>query len=303
MFEIISNAYGSVLWALYRAYKIEKETFKSVMHPGTFLSGALAGAVARATVLPIDRGGPKGASQAMLRRMPQMGCLMLFYVPIAGTLLPGTEKSPGGKMCTTFLIAAMAGFNMRLLCNPLSRVLDEAHRTGKPPVDICRIFKTNTILQFWYTGPNLIVNALYFGTLLTVFEGLRRFSERNWLPIKKNAIQETIMLDSGEIEVIETPAPAGLGVIDRNFSMDNYVATIGANFVIGGTAAAVASTVCFPYSAHRYMHTVIHDSAICRGLLPTLVKEVPMMAVFFAAFSAFQPIFAARHGTRCGFGY
>lgn len=306
MFEIVTYAYSSLLWTTYRLYKIEGETWKTFLHPGTFLSGAVAGGVARAAVLAIDRGGTKGAAQTVGRRVPQMGFLMMFYVPVAANLLPGLEKNPFAKMCTTFLVASMAGFNMRLVTNPISRVLDEARRTGKSPQEVCRVFKSKTILQFWYTGPNLFANALYFGTMLTVFEGLRRYAERNWFPIQRNAVEETVVMQNGEVQLVETPAPekkGTLAVVDRNFNAHNYRTTIATNFVLGGTAAAVASTVCYPYSAHRYLQTVIYDSAICRGLLPTLAKEVPMMAVFFATFSVLQPLFSSRHGTRCGFGY
>lgn len=76
----------------------------------------------------------------------------------------------------TFLIGACAGFNMRLFCNPISRVADECRRTNSNPFDVIKQFRSKTLLHFWYTGPGLFVNAVYFGTLFTVFEGLRRFT-------------------------------------------------------------------------------------------------------------------------------
>jgi hypothetical protein len=305
MFEILSYAYASALYVVGRAIKIEKETFKTFTDPGTFLSGAIAGGVGRVAAIPFDQGGKKGIQQTVARRMPQFGLLMMFYCPIAHKLLPGLETDPKSKMLTTFMIGAAAGFNMRFLCNPVSRVMDESLRTGKPPLDVVRILKNKTILQFWYTMPNLLANAVYFGTLFTVFEGMRRFNERNFVPIqRKREDDDEILLmgDDGQVQVVTKPH-TGPSVVDHNWSWRNYTATVASNFVVGGAAATVASTVCYPLSAHQYMQTVIHDSALCRGLLPTLLKEVPMMAVAFATFSALQPLLAPRHGVRCGFGY
>lgn len=305
MFEIVTYTYASVCWFIGRVNSIEKQTFKSVTDPGTFVSGALAGALGRCASLPFDKGGAKGVSQTIARRMPQFGCLMMFYCPVAAHLLPGLEKKPRSKMATTFLIGACAGFNMRLVCNPISRVADECLRTQKSPQDIIRILKNKTILQFWYTGPNLFASALYFGTLFTVFEGLRRYNERNFLPIRHNGPVETDAAsggaESGQQEALRPRK--GPAVVDRNYNMYNYVSQSAANAVIGGTAAAIATTVCYPYSAHRYLQTVIHNSAVCRGLLPTLLKEVPMMTVFFGTFTLLEPFLSPRHGVRAGFGY
>ncbi|KPA83279.1 putative mitochondrial hypothetical protein [Leptomonas pyrrhocoris] len=304
MFEVVTYTYGFVLYVAGRTIKIEKETFKTFTDPGTFLSGAIAGGVGRAAAIPFDQGGKKGIQQTIGRRMPQFGLLMMFYCPIAHKLLPGLEHDPRSKMLTTFMIGAAAGFNMRLLCNPISRVLDESLRTGKQPLDVARILKNKTILQFWYTTPNLLGNAFYFGTLFTVFEGLRRFNERNLVPIRRYEGEDEVLLmgDDGQVQVVSKPhtAPA---VVDHNWSWRNYAMTVTSNFAVGGAAATVASTVCYPFSAHQYMQTVIHDSAICRGLVPTLMKEVPMVAMMFATFSAIQPLLAPRHGVRCGFGY
>lgn len=304
MFEIVSYAYASVLYILGRTIKIEKETFKTFTDPGTFLSGAIAGGMGRAAAYPFDHGGKKGFTQTIGRRMPQYGLLMMFYCPVAHKLLPGLEENPRSKLLTTFMIGAAAGFNMRFLSNPISRVMDESLRTGKPPMDVARILKNKTILQFWYTMPNLLANAVYYGTLFTVFEGLRRFNERNFVPIIRNEAEGEMLLmgDDGQAHLV-TPQHAGPSVVDHNWSWRNYTTTVASNFVVGGAAATVASTVCYPLSAHQYMQTVIHDSAMCRGLIPTLMKEVPMVAVMFATFSAVQPLLAPRHGVRCGFGY
>ncbi|KAK7201106.1 hypothetical protein NESM_000171200 [Novymonas esmeraldas] len=306
MFELVAYVYNGALTAVYRAWKIEGATPKTLTDPGTFLSGAIAGGLGRAIAVPFDQGGPKGFAQTVGRRMPQFGCLMMFYCPIAHKLLPGLEGDPQSKMLTTFLIGAFAGLNMRLVCNPISRTMDESQRIGKSPMDTARLMKNKTILQFWYTTPNLIANAVYFGTLFTVFEGLRRFNERNFMPIVQNeAAEETLVMgDDGQVQIVGAPPRrTGPAVVDHNWNWKNYTTTIASNFVLGGAAATVASTVCYPLSAHQYMQTVIHDSAICRGLVPTLLKEVPMVAVTFGAFSALQPLLAPRHGVRCGFGY
>lgn len=307
MFEILTFAYNSALVAVSRSIKIEKETLKSITDPGTFLSGAFAGGLGRAVVIPFDQGSAKATLQTIGRRMPQFGCLMMFYCPVARKLLPGLEDDPRSKMLTTFMIGAFAGLNMRLVCNPVSRVLDESARIGKSPMDTARMMKNRTILQFWYTTPNLIANAVYFGTLFTVFEGLRRFNERNFVPIVRYQLEQDDALlvgEGGQVQVVGgSKRRHGPAVVDHNWSWKNYTATVASNFVLGGAAATVATTVCYPISAHQYMQTVIHDSAICRGLVPTLMKEVPMVAVMFGTFSAIQPLLAPRHGVRCGFGY
>ncbi|KAG5498719.1 hypothetical protein JKF63_03007 [Porcisia hertigi] len=306
MFELVTYVYNSVLTVAYRGWKIEKETPKTLTDPGTFLSGAIAGGLGRAAALPFDQGGPKGLVQTVGRRLPQFGFLMMFYCPIAHKLLPGLEQDPLSKMSATFMVGALAGLNMRLVCNPISRVLDESRRLGRSPMDTVRVMKNKTILQFWYTTPNLISNAAYFGTLFTIFEGLRRFNERNLVPIEQNDSpgETPAMETSDEVQIVGyTPSRRGPAVVDHNWNWRNYTTTVASNFVLGGAAATVASTICYPLSAHQYMQTVIHDSAICRGLVPTLLKEVPMVAVMFGTFSAVQPLFAPRHGVRCGFGY
>lgn len=309
MFELFASAYNSVWYTLGRVHKIEKETFKSVMDPGTFLSGCVAGGVGRMAALPFDKGGAKGVAQTIGRRAIQGGFLFMFYVPVAASLLPGLEKNPLSKMATTFLIGACAGFNMRFVCNPISRVADECMRTGKSPREVFNIFKSKTVLQFWYVGPNLIANALYFGVLFTVFEGLRRFNERNLLPLTVNEkTEEERALEAQAKQLVdEELAARGIrrkpDVANRNFNLTNYVSTAVCNTTIAGVAALVASTACYPYSAHRYLQTVIYDSALCRGLVPTLLKEVPMMAATFGTFALIEPILSWRHGVRCGFGY
>lgn len=297
MFELLATGYTNVLWAVASVLGIEKNTLKSVTDPGTFLSGALAGGMARAFVLPLDRGGQKGIARTVFRRMPQAGCLMLFYTTSAAQMLPGTEKDPARKMASTFLVASMAGFNMRLLCNPITRVGDESLRTGDSPLHTIRKFRSKTILQFWYCAPNLFANALYFGLLLTTFEGLRRFSERNFVSIRKEkAVASREATHGGKIE--------GSPYMPKDLvNTSNYIPVATTNAICGGIAAAFASTVCYPYSASRYMQTVIHESALCRGLRSTLLKEVPFIAITFGTFSLLQPIFSPQHGARCGFGY
>lgn len=291
MFEFLSYGYANALWTVSNLYKIEKNTVKSFTDPGTFISGAIAGGLARTLTLSVDKGGVKGIKQTVLRRMPQMGFLMMFYTSSASKVLPGTENDPARKMAATFLCASCAGFNMRFVCNPITRVGDESLRTGASAMDTIRKFKSKTILQFWYCSPNLIANAMYFGVLLTTFEGLRRFTERNFLPITKNT------------QPVTDPTELALLGDSGEFTMRNYIGGATANFVCGGIAAGFASTVCYPYSAHRYMQTVIHDSSLCRGLVPTLMKEVPQVAIALGTFSLLQPIFGRHHGVRCGFGY
>ncbi|RNF17173.1 hypothetical protein TcG_05804 [Trypanosoma cruzi] len=274
--------FTGITWTLDRLRKIERRSAIILTDPYVFLSGGLAGLAGRAAAIPFDHGGIKGPAQACYRRIPQFGILIWVYVPLASQLLPGTEREPPLKAFTTFIIGAFAGFVMRLICSPVNRVRDECLRTGDSFLKTCQIFKSKTVLQFFYTTPPLMANAIYFGTLLTVFEGLRRFCERNRL------LSINVEKDKNGKDV---------------FELGNYAAVACVNTVVGGVAAGVASTVCYPLSAHTYKQTVIHDSAICRGLLPTLKKEMPMMAVSFGVFSLLQPIIAPHHGIRVGFGY
>lgn len=296
MFELLATGYANVLWVVSSLMKIENNTFTSVTDPGTFLSGALAGSIGRALVLRQDNGGSKGAVKAVFRRAPQMGCLMLFYTASASKVLPGTEKDPARKMAATFLVGSMAGFNMRLFCNPITRVGDESARTGQSFLQTIRKFRSKTILQFWYCGPNLFANALYFGVLFTTFEGLRRFSERNFASCR--AQKSTVDSSTGENAMEQCSS-----TVPKIANTNSYLSVAITNTICGGFAAAFATTVSYPYSAHQYMQTVIHDSALCRGLLPAIKKEVPLIAISFGTFSLLQPFFSPQHGPRCGFGY
>ncbi|AAZ11912.1 uncharacterized protein TEOVI_000100300 [Trypanosoma equiperdum] len=279
---VLTTVVGGIGTTFERLHKIERQKLAVLRDPLVLVTGSMAGLAGRAVALPFDEGGNKGPKRALQRRAPQFGILMWFYVPVSARLLPGTEVNPPYKAFTTFMIGAVAGFVMRLICNPINRVSDECLRTGDSFRKTCQIFRSKTILQFFYTTPPLMVNAVYFGTLLTVFEGLRRFCERNRiLPLR-------VERDSSGKEII-------------NF-VNHFTVGVG-HTVVGGVAAAVASTVCYPLSAHFYQQTVIHDSAICRGLMPTLRKEVPMMAVSFGVFSLLQSLLARHHGPRAGFGY
>lgn len=313
MFEVVTYTYNTTLWVTGRFFKAEWDMRRGIHDPGTFLSGAMAGGLARLATLGIDRGGGKGALQTVCRRMPQFGLLMMFYCPTASHLLPGQEREPSAKMWTTFIIGACAGLNMRFLCNPIARVATECVRTGQRSSDVIRTLKNKSVLHFWYTGPNLLANALYFGVLFTVFEGLRRFTERNVLPLCTTdtaarmapiapATVGVNTMDHGDV-VPAQPAPHTPA--DRYITQAQriYLYTVFAHTMLGGIAAAVATTLCYPYSAHAYVQTVIHNSALCRGFIPTLRKEVPLMALSFGIFSMLQPLLSPRHGVRCGFGY
>lgn len=255
-----------VAWTGDKFKKLENRGAIIFTDPFVFLSGGIAGAVGRAAALPFDQGGRKGAVQAVYRRIPQFGILMWMYVPLSSKINVDIYEPPH-KLFSTFFLAFLAGFVMRVICNPVNRIRDEAMRTGDSFLATAQSLRKKTLLQFYYTTPNLFANALYFGVLIASFEGVRRFMERN------------------------------------GASTDSYASVVLTNTVAGGAAATIATTACYPYSAHRYLQTVIHDSALCRGLGATLLKEVPMMAVSFGTFSALQPLFAPHHGKRVGFGY
>jgi hypothetical protein len=253
-------------WVADKFKKLESRGSVVFADPFVFLSGGLAAIAGRAAAIPFDQGGPKGPVQAIYRRIPQFGIVMWVYVPLASKINVDIAE-PGHKMFSTFFIGFLAGLVMRVICNPVNRIRDESLRTGENFLTTAKSLRSKTYLQFYYTTPNILAGALYYGVLMVCFEGIRRFMERN------------------------------------GASTDSYLSVVATNTVAGGAAAAVASTVAYPYSAHRYLQTVIHDSAICRGLPATLLKEVPMMAVSFGVFSALQPVIAPHHGKRVGFGY
>eukprot|EP00744_Colponema_vietnamica_P016075 GILI01022544.1.p1 GENE.GILI01022544.1~~GILI01022544.1.p1 ORF type:complete len:262 (+),score=41.22 GILI01022544.1:29-814(+) len=234
--------------------------------PTPMICGAIAGGVGRALVLPIDMGGAKGPIQTVVRRVPQYALLFGLYVPTCAALNKKVAD-PEKKAATTLMCGALAGYYMRLWTNPINRTFHEASRMGVSPLDAAKAMKAKTLLQFWYTGHPLIANAIYFGSLMMCFEGTRRFLERNG-------------------------APAG-----------TPVGNALTNGTAGAVGALVASTVTYPVSATRYAKTVIHDSAICRGMLPTLAKEVPMSFIVFGTYSLLQSAIASHHSARGGFGY
>ena len=244
---------------------MEKYSPSLLTEPGTFISAGAAGVVGRALALPFDMGGPKGPILTLARRAPQWALFLGLYVPLESRV-NRHFKDPAQKMFSTFFLGAFAGWWMRALCNPISRVSDEMLRTGDGAKKTVIALKNKTVLQFWYATHPILGGLFYFGCLMTAFEGTRRFIERNFI---------------------------------AQDSLKNAVLTNG---IAGAVGAGVASTVAFPYSAHRYVHTVIHDSSICRGLLPTLLKEVPMCAGVFASFTLFQSVLSPDHWPRGGFG-
>lgn len=240
--------------------------FSATRDPTPLVCGAIAGGVGRALTLPFDMGGKKGVAPTIMRRIPQYGLLLGLYVPATAAINYKVDQ-PETKMMTTFMCGALAGFYMRLWTNPINRVCSESARTGAGFIDTAKALKAKTILQFWYTGHPLFSNAFYFGTLMTCFEGTRRFLERNGAP---------------------TGSP---------------LANAATNGTAGAVGAFVASTVAYPFSAHTYRSTVIHPSVVCRGLGPTLLKEVPLSFFVFGTFSFLQSAVSSRHAARGGFGY
>lgn len=234
--------------------------------PTPLVCGAIAGGVGRALILPIDMGGSKGPIQTVIRRVPQYALLFGLYVPVCATLNKKVTD-PQKKAATTLMCGALAGFYMRLWTNPINRIFSEASRMGVSPQVAAKALKNKTILQFWYTGHPMMANAMYFGALMTCFEGTRRLFERNG-------------------------APAG-----------EPVSNALTNGAAGAVGALVASTVTYPISANSYAQTVIHDSAICRGMIPTLAKEVPLAFFVFGTYSYLQSTIASHHRARGGFGY
>jgi hypothetical protein len=252
-------------WTIEEFSKIDKYSTAVLNEPGTVVSAGIAGAVGRAVVLPLDLGGPKGPVATVARRAPQWAVLFGIYVPLANRI-NSHFKDPLHKLYSTVFIGAMAGWLMRALCNPISRVGDEMLRTNEGVRATIAQLRKKTVLQFWYTTHPILCGMLYSALLLTAFEGTRRFIERNFI------------------------------------SQDSVKNAVITNAIAGGIGAGIASTVAFPYSVRRYVHTVIHDSAVCRGLLPTLIKEVPMCATVFGSFTLLQSVLTPQHGPRAGFG-
>lgn len=261
---VLSTISSSVGYSLESVGKFEKHGINTLKDPISWIAGGIAGVVGRAAVIPLDQGGGKGPLHAIARRGPQTAILFGLYVPIASTMNSDTHN-PQHKLLSTFVIGSVAGYWMRAITNPIGRILDESTRLGVGPRDAAKRMRSKTILHFYYCSPPLVANALYFGSLFTAFEGLRRFAERNGAPT------------------------------------DNVVSATLLNGLCGAAAATVASVATFPFSSHRYSQVVIHDSAIVRGLPATLMKEVPLMAVTFATFSFIsQSINSYQRG---GFGY
>lgn len=254
-------------WTAEEVSKIMKYSTAVLTEPGTVVSAGVAGVVGRALVLPLDMGGPKGPVVTLGRRAPQYAVLFGIYVPLANRI-NGTfkDRDPMHKLFSTFFIGAMSGWLMRAICNPVSRVGDEMMRTGEGVRATVDQLRKKTILQFWYTTHPILVGMLYYGTLFTAFEGSRRFLERNF--IKQDSVASAVLT----------------------------------NTIAGGIGASVASAVVYPYSVQRYVHTIIHDSAVCRGLAPTMAKEVPMCAALFGTYTLLQSLLTPQYGPRAGFG-
>ena len=245
--------------------QLELHGIAPLTDPASFISGGIAGAAARAAVIPFDAGGVKGPIQTVGRRVPHYAIMLGLYVPLSSRINCQMEH-PTEKLFTTFFLGTLTGMWVRLICNPVNRLLDEAARMEVGLLQAAKVMKNKTWLQFYYTSPPIFAGGIYIGVLLTCFEGIRRFIER------------------------------------QGVSQENVVLAAFTNAAAGGIAAGVSSTLCYPYSSHRYLQTVIHDSAICRGIGATLMKVVPMTAFAFGMFSLCQPLLAPHLGKRSGFG-
>lgn len=253
-------------WWMASTSGLEKKGAVVISDPLVGVSGAIAGIVGRAAALPFAPPGEKGLVQTLLRRGPQMGMWFWLYVPLQAAI---TQEffDPGQKAFSTFYMGAFAGYWMRFFLNPFGRVHEESVRMGSSYLHAARTMKGKGILHFWYTAHPLLANFAYFGMLAVGVEGARRFLERKGAPV------------------------------------DDPLSNAAVCGVAGGAGAAFASTVTYKYSKSRYAGTVIHDSVLLRGLAPTLMKEVPMMAVTFGTFALLQSVLAPHHNPRGGLGY
>lgn len=254
-----------VTWAFDKAKKIERRTFIVLADPYVFISGGLAAAAARAAIIPIDSGGPKGVANTIYRRIPQWGLVMWIYVPLAKHILPERGFTPERRAKATFYLACFAGLLMRVICNPINAIRDEAiHSSFQHAAK--KIWRDKGVAGFYMNQHPLFTNMFYFGTTVTLFEAFRRYSENKGAP------------------------------------MDNVFSNALCNGGVGLAAATVGSTLLYPLSKMRY-DGLARDCVINHSLRATLLQEVPMTGVFFFTFSLLQPLFAPHHGKRCGFGY
>ena len=236
-----------------------------VADPYPFLAGSVAGAAARAAVLPVDKGA-MGPAMAVYRRAPQWGILYWVYVPMASTALEQRHR-PQEKLTAVFLIGMISGIMMRVLSNPFTAVRERVTPEKNFSVVAQQLLKDKGVLGFYNQQHPIMANGFHYGLMFTFFEAIRNFADNHGAP------------------------------------MDNVVTNAACNTVIGTVAAASASIISFPYSSMRYQGTLARESAVTRSLTAAVLKEAPQAGIAFGIFSLLMPFLAPHHGPRCGFGH
>lgn len=238
---------------------------KSSRH-GLFLAGTLAGAAARVAVLPIDQGGAKGPVVAVVRRSLHFGLLFSIYIPLHQgrheKLRTAKHKNAAQRAADAFVCGGIAGLVSRFLTAPFYRVADHAERHACTQQ---AAFKHIVAYQAGYLGlwqtQHPLLAAFWHTGAVFLLFEMGRRTADN------------LNIGNGPVE----------------------------NAVIGGTAAAIASAATFDWSRRRYTSCVLNESAILRGLGPTLAKEVPLWTVAFGLFTVLQPAVAPGY-RNYGFG-
>jgi hypothetical protein len=230
-----------------------------------FVAGSIAGALARAAVLPIDMGGQKGPVVTLFRRSVHWGLVFSLYITWHQEkyrAYDAKQKWYRRRAWDAFVCGGTAGLLARFLTAPLYRVADHAEFHSVTQAQALRHIVTHQggVLGLWQNQHPLLAAFWHTGSLFMFFEIGRRTAD--------------------------------------NLGIEANPAT---NAVIGGCASALSSTITYKWSWRRYQYCVLNDSAIIRGLLPTLAKEVPMTAAAFGAYTALQPIIAPGYKNH-GFG-
>lgn len=239
--------------------------------PSPLASGAVAGVVARAAVLPVDAGARKGMAATLRLRGAYFALLAWAYVPLhrrAQFEFTTADTPAEMRMYRTMLCGAFAGLTARFLLNPYLKARGVAMRYGMDTVDASRNIRASYLgtAGFFTNEHPIMCNAAYTCLLFTSFEAMRRVADAD-------------------------------GYVPRN-----VVGQALAHAVIGGTASALASTLTYRMSYPAYADVMIRESSVLQGRRMALVKEVPMMAVFFGAFTVAQAVVSPHH-MRAGFGY
>lgn len=245
----------------------QRERVSTVSAPNNmFICGSISGLCARAVVLPFDMGGQKGPLVTLFRRSIHHGIVFALYFPKVQdkNKIPRISyyKSYPRRVFETFTAAGTAGLVARLLTAPFYRIADHAMINGGTQFEALKFIVMNQ------------------GGVLGLWQTQHPLLAAFWHTGAVFACFET-----------------GRRLADNLQIADNAAVNAG----IGGVAGFVGSTLTYKWSWRRYQSCVLNNSAIVRGLFPTLLKEVPLTAGVFGLWTFLQPQVAPGYSHH-GFG-